>query len=194
MMEGLRRAELLAANLGRQFLRVILTSQTERLTGLNRWLQWGWMLALYVIGMLVWGFFLGWGEIPFEAHDWNQEWGFYTILQEAIRSGRLPLHTSPAAYATRRFLAIPQTSLSPQILLLSFMGIGRFILVNTWLHFTLGFVGCLLLGRSYRLSPLVFGFTVMLFSLNGHITAQIAVGHSMCGSAITSSPSSFCSC
>ncbi len=157
---------------------LLTTNDSPPMVG-SRWIRRAWLLGLYVFGLALWGFFLNWGELPFQIHDWSQEWRFFRILQEAVRSARLPLHTNSAAYVTTRFLAIPQTTLSPQVLLLRFLDPGVFVLVNTWILYSVGYAGCLLIQRRYGLSPIVFSILFLLFSFNGHVTAQIAVGHSM---------------
>ena len=145
----------------------------------QRWLQRVWLAGLYGAGLLVWAVFLDWGKIPFSVRDWTREWGFETVLRQAVTSGRLPLHISLAVQGTDRFLAIPETLVSPQILLLRLVDIGPFILLNALILFTAGFCGLLLLKRHLRLSTLVFSVLFVLFAFNGHITSQIAVGHAM---------------
>lgn len=96
----------------------------------QRWLQRVWLAGLYGARLLVWAVFLDWGKIPFSVRDWTQEWGFDSILRQAVTLGLVPLHSSAATYVTDRFLAIPQTLMSPQILLLRLVDIGPFILLN----------------------------------------------------------------
>ena len=78
-----------------------------------------------------------------------------------------------------KFLGIPETILSPQVALLPLIGLGNFVLVNTWIMYSLGFVGCLLLRKRFELSLLPFIFLFLLFNFNGHITAHLSVGHTM---------------
>jgi len=78
-----------------------------------------------------------------------------------------------------KFLGIPETNLSPQVALLPLIGLGNFVLVNTWIMYSLGFVGCLLIRKRFQLSLLPFIFLFLLFNFNGHITAHLSVGHTM---------------
>ena len=78
-----------------------------------------------------------------------------------------------------KFLGNPRTVLSPQIVLLPLVGLGNFVLFNTWIMYSLGFVGCLLLRKRFQLSLLSFIFLFLLFNFNGHITAHLSVGHTM---------------
>jgi hypothetical protein len=78
---------------------------------------------------------------------------------------------------TDRFISTPDTILSPQVLLLAVLDLGPFVLVNTLMLYTVGFVGMALLARRLRLSAFAFGVVFVLFGLNGHITDHLVVGH-----------------
>ena len=78
-----------------------------------------------------------------------------------------------------RFLGIPETVMSPQILLLPLTGLGNFVLINTLIMYSLGFIGCLLVRKRFQLSLLPFVFLFLLFNFNGHITSHLSVGHTM---------------
>ncbi|HEY45596.1 MAG: hypothetical protein AMJ88_13945 [Anaerolineae bacterium SM23_ 63] len=149
---------------------------------LSRWqrtIQWSWIFALLLIGLVMWVYFLDGGRIQFEIHDWPKEWQYYTILKQALTDKTIPLHTNPNPNAPERFLSIPETVLSPQILSLSFLEPGQFVLLNALLLFSIGFLGLLLIKRRYNLSPITFGVLFLLFSFNGHIVSHVSVGHSM---------------
>lgn len=149
------------------------------LTSYQRAARLVWMGGVYLLIAVVWGFFLNWGAIPFGIPDWAQEWAFDSTLQQSLRQGILPLHTSIITYGTDRFLAIPQTILSPQILLLRFINVDAFLLVHALLLLTIGFVACLALMKYLRLSALAGTVLFLLVALNGHLIAQVAVGHVM---------------
>jgi hypothetical protein len=117
--------------------------------------------------------------MTFKPHDWPKEYTYYSVLRQAMESGRIPFHTSVVFQETRRFLALPEVNMSPQVLLLPLMDVGTFVLVNTLIMYTVGFAGCLLIRARYGLSPLAFAVLFMLFNFNGHITAHMGVGHSM---------------
>jgi hypothetical protein len=59
------------------------------------------------------------------------------------------------------------------------MSVGSFVVVNTLILYSVGFVGCLLIRQRYRLSLIPFSILFLIFNFNGHITAHIGVGHSM---------------
>jgi hypothetical protein len=147
----------------------------------ERWITWGWLIGLYFTGLLLWGYFLHWGGINFYVRDWREISGpRLTILRDAVRSGQLPLHISdPATLGgiTDRFLAIPDEILSPQVLLLRFMSIGRFVFVDVGLLYSIGFWGLLWIRRRFSLSCFTFTILFLLFNFNGHILGHYAVGH-----------------
>jgi hypothetical protein len=135
--------------------------------------------ALYALGILHWFFFFNFGRLSFSAFDWPKEFSYLSVIRQALVRGVIPYHTSVAFQTTDRFLALPETLLSPQIALLPFMGIGAFILTNTLIMYSVGFAGSRLLAQRYRFSPLVFTVLFLLFNLNGYITSHLAVGHFM---------------
>lgn len=144
---------------------------------LSIWFDRLWAIALYLIGVLQWGFFLNWGKVPFDVHDWTQAGAYFSFLRQAALSGQLPLFIGSTLVTTDRYLGRPDTLISPQAYLLRFLEPGPFTLVNMLILYSVGFLGLLLLKRRYRLSA--FAFTVMffLFNFNGNITAHTAVGH-----------------
>ena len=146
---------------------------------------WAWLFGLYLVGILLWGYFLNWGGVDFTVHDWHDITGPRLVfLQDAVRSGQLPLHISdPSALGgvTDRFLSIPDEILSPQVLLLRFMSIGRFVFVDVCLLYSLGFWGLLRLKRRFSLSLFAFTILFLLFNFNGHILAHYSVGHATWG-------------
>lgn len=139
------------------------------------------LIVLFAAGLMHWLLFFHYGKISFNAHDWQKEYTYYSILREAIKTGTMPYHVAITFHGTNRFLALPETNLSPQILLLPIMKVGRFVLVNMLILYSVGFAGCLLIMRRYRLSILPFTLLFLLFNFNGHLTSHIGVGHSMWG-------------
>jgi hypothetical protein len=139
------------------------------------------LAVLFSAGLIHWLLFFHSGNMDFNAYDWQKEYRYYSILKEAIRSGVMPYHVTVAFHGTNRFLALPETNLSPQIFLLSFMNVGKFILANVLLLYSVGFIGCLLIMRRYRLSILPFTLLFLLFNFNGHLVSHLGVGHSMWG-------------
>lgn len=141
--------------------------------------RWLWYLVLYAAGAAVWAFFLNGGRIGFDLHDWTQEGPRLDFLRSALKQGVFPLHISSPLFAGERFLSIPDTLFSPQVLLLRVMEPGAFVLANLLLMYTVGFTGIVVLAERRKWSPLAAGLVFLLLNFNGQLTAQIAVGHTM---------------
>lgn len=136
-----------------------------------------WLVLLYLTGILHWCLFLNWGKVPFDLHDWTQAGAYLSFLRQAFTTNQLPLHIGSTLVATDRYLALPQTLISPQSYLLRFLEPGVFTLVNLLILFSVGFIGLMLLRKRYALAPAAFTVLVLLFNFNGQITAHYAVGH-----------------
>ena len=161
------------------FLRFFFDSPSDRPA--DRRLRLGWMAALYLVGLAAWALFFNWGYISFEYHDWAEVTGpRLAFVRDAVQKGELPLHmngTGALRGVTDRYLSIPDAILSPQMILIGAMSLGRFILVDVLLLYTAGFLGLAWLSRRYRLSPLVFSVFFLLFNFNGYPVDRLSVGH-----------------
>jgi len=138
------------------------------------------MLALLVLGLGLWWWFLNRGAIQFNLHDWVEASKRYAFLQDALKTGQFPLHmpgTSGLRTVTDRYLSVVDTLFSPQVILLGVLDLGEFVVANTWLLFGAGFTGLLLLKKELKLSLLSFTLLYMLLFFNGHVVDHIAVGH-----------------
>jgi len=107
---------------------------------LSIWIRRIWYLLLYVLGLVSWGYFFNWGNINFDLHDWTQEGFRYYFLREVVTQNKLPLHVSTTMTHLDRFISRPDTVLSPQVYLLRIFDLGDFVLVNTLLLYSLGFI------------------------------------------------------
>ena len=141
------------------------------------WLNPLWMAGLYLLGLLHWCLFLNWGKIPFDLHDWTQVGAYFSFLRQAFLTNQLPLHIGSTLADTDRYLALPQTLISPQATLLRFLEPGLFTLVNFLILYSVGFAGLRLLQKRTSLAPAAFSVLFLLFNFNGQLTAQYAVGH-----------------
>jgi len=141
------------------------------------WLNPLWQTGLYLLGLLHWCLFLNWGKVPFDLHDWTQAGAYFSFLRQAFLTNQLPLHIGSTLAETNRYLAQPETLISPQAYLLRFLEPGLFTLVNFLILYSVGFAGLLLLRKRYSLAPAAFSVLFLLFNFNGHITAHYAVGH-----------------
>ncbi len=140
-----------------------------------------WLILLLLVILAGWGFFLNFGNIPFDFHDWAEVNGpRLAFLKDAVTKGKLPLHMPDASAlrgATDRYMALPDMILSPQVLLLRFMSVGTFVLIQTWLMIGLGYWGLLQLKKRFSLSLLSFTWIALLYFFNGHMIVHYAVGH-----------------
>lgn len=136
-----------------------------------------WLGLLYLFGVLHWCLFLNWGNVPFDLHDWTQAGAYLSFLRQAFITNQLPLQIGSTLVATDRYLALPQTLISPQAYLLRYLEPGVFILVNLLILYSIGFIGLLILRKRFSLAPFAFTVLFVLFNLNGQITAHYAVGH-----------------
>jgi hypothetical protein len=143
-----------------------------------------WLIAAVslAVGVLHWLLFFGIPPVlPREAADWPKEFRYYAVLQQAVTEWRVPYFVSVSLQDTRKFLAIPETVLSPQILLLRWVSIDQFFVVHILLLQAVALLACLALRRRYKLSIPSFALLWLLLGFNGHITSHLAIGHSMWG-------------
>ena len=150
-----------------------------------RWLVVLWLAGLFVGGLLLFGHFFSWGNFDLMYADWSLITGpRLEFLQKALQGSQLPLNISDAEtfhFETTRYLAVADSFASPQYLLLKWMSLPTFSLVNLWLLYTLGFAGLLVLWRKLRLSLISFSALFLLFNFNGSILAHYSVGHTVFG-------------
>jgi len=137
------------------------------------------LAALYLVGIAHWAFFLNYGKVPYNLHDWQQAGAYYYFLQEAVRTNQFPLHIDSDLVTTDRYLGRPDTPLSPNILLLRFLEPGVYTLVDTLFWYSVGFAGLLILRKRFHLSLAAFSALYLVFNFNGHITNHLTVGHTM---------------
>ena len=102
--------------------------------------------ALFLAGLVGWAYVMGFGRVALDFHDWpGINIPRLMFLQDALRGGEWPLHMSGTESlhgVTDRFLALPDVITSPQSLLLLFMQLETFIVVDVLIHYTLGGACC----------------------------------------------------
>jgi len=139
------------------------------------------LAVLFVAGLAGWGFVMGWGAARLDFHDWTDiNLPRLTFLQNAIKAAAPPMHMAGSASlhdVTDRFLALPDVITSPQALLLVFLPVTTFVLVDVLLQFSLGFLGVMRLRRHFNWSLGAFAAVYLLFLFNGHILSHYSVGH-----------------
>jgi len=154
-------------------------NKTGARAGLGGWVLYALLLGL---GAAHWVLFFGVPPaLPREAEDWPKEFRYYAILRQAVTEGRIPYFISQPIQETRKFFALPETVLSPQIVLLRYLSIDAFFVAHVVLLYALGLAACFALRRRYQLSLPAFALLWLLLSFNGHITSHLAIGHSMWG-------------
>lgn len=143
------------------------------------------LASLFSGGIIHWLVFFRFGDFSLSGFDWSKEVYYYSVIVESISSQAIPfLANSPTPDAIppdldHRFFALPETVISPQVFLLNLMDVGNFILANTLIMYSVGFLGCLFLRWHFSLSLMPFSFLFLVFNFNGHITSHLSVGHTM---------------
>lgn len=135
--------------------------------------------AVFLAGGVFWWQYLAIEQPFYINHDWPNVYYYLNVIIEALASGQLPLHVSVAIQGTDKFLANPETPLSPQSLLLGVLAPKPFVLANLLVLYTVGFVGVYKLAKEFSLSAFSFLVFFLLFNFNGHLLAHISVGHYM---------------
>ncbi|MET0552016.1 MAG: hypothetical protein ABW221_03190 [Vicinamibacteria bacterium] len=140
--------------------------------------------ALFLLGAAFWVMLLdrapgAFAGPPVALEDWPKEYRYLAVLQQAVREARVPYVLSEPIVFSRKFLAIPETCLSPQAALLLVLAPGAFVIANTLLLHAAFCAGVVALARRFRLALVPAAGFYLLAGFNGHLTAHLAVGHSM---------------
>jgi hypothetical protein len=146
----------------------------------DRYLIWACLLALFLGGAYLWVVFLHFGINLMTYGDWARITGpRLTLVRDAMLQGTLPFHGSgpKGLYGIPRYFSVPDAIASPQVILLRFMTVEQFTIVNTLLLYGLGFWGLLRIRSRYHLSLLPFSLLFLLYNFNGHILAHFTAGH-----------------
>ena len=131
----------------------------------------------YLVGMFCWAWLINFGNIQFKYMDWEMFFACYEIIQRALADNSIPYFMPYFFKGTNQFLAFPATDLFPTIFLLKFLSVDAFFLFQMIFVYSLGFLGCLWLKKTYRWSLFTFLFFALIFSFNGHVVSHIAIGH-----------------
>jgi len=146
----------------------------------DRYLIWACLLALFLGGAYLWVVFLDFGINLMTYGDWVHITGpRLTLVRDAMLQGTLPFHAADpkGLKGIPRYFSVPDVIASPQVILLRFMTIEQFTIVNTLLLYCLGFLGLLRIRSRYHLSLLPFSLLFLLYNFNGHILAHFTAGH-----------------
>lgn len=145
------------------------------------WILRIWWAILFLSGVYLWVKFFNVNNGPLNFHDWYQ----ITVpridfIRQSLISGVLPLHASNDLMlhgVTDRFLALPDVITTPQMLLLLFVDIPTYVLLDVLIHFSIAFVSLLWLQKKYKLSMYISTILFLLFNFNGYILSHYSVGH-----------------
>lgn len=144
-------------------------------------LRFVWLLLFYLLGIYFWGEAFNWGREALDYFDWALiNTPRIDFVRDAIRTGMLPLHMSdiaPLHYITDRYFALPDVVTTPQMALLLFISIQKFVLFDIFFHYTIGFLGLIWFYRKYHFSSYTFAILFFLFCFNGYIFSHYTVGH-----------------
>lgn len=136
------------------------------------------VLLTYLMGAVYWAAYFLKGSPTFTSNDWLKEQVFSNVLRESILGWQIPWGITPQFYhKVNEFIANPEVSLTPDVLLLAVLPNNAYFLAHTLIFYTIGFLGMLMLARRYELSSLPFVFFCVLFGLNGYVSAHLSEGH-----------------
>jgi len=143
-------------------------------------------LALVVLttglGCWFWLYFFGFGRLSLTLEDWPMHGYYLNIGRLSLTHGTLPWVVNWSSQGTDRFLANPETYISPLLLLLPWVSNGWFVALEVCLSFGIGVWGWWVLKGEMNWSRLTFVVAVVVASFNGYIVSRLAVGHLMwCG-------------
>lgn len=140
------------------------------------------LVAEWLCGAWVWlGVILNFGRFSLVPCDWLQQKMYGRIIGLSLRLGALPLHINSSVHSTNRFLAIPEINILPQALLLRWVTVQQFILIDTFVMYTLCFASCVLIKRRFRLSHIAFLPLFLVCAFNGNLVAHTVAGHEWSG-------------
>ncbi|HNT24963.1 MAG TPA: hypothetical protein PKM21_11395 [Anaerolineales bacterium] len=139
------------------------------------------LLALALAGALLWCLFFNWGDVPMHFMDWAEVWGArMQAWRNALLHNTLPFHLNDLGAmrsANDRYFAVADMVSSPQVLLLRWLEVGPYALVNNLLLYALATWHLLQIRKRYALSLFTFSALFLIFHFNGFIVTHLAVGH-----------------
>jgi hypothetical protein len=142
---------------------------------------WGWIFLIYLTGLLLWGMLFDWRQTSLNFHDWSQiNLPRMQVIKDAIQTTTFPLHVADAAplhNLTDRFLALPDVITTPQMLLLLFVDVDTFALLDLVIQYTIATAGLIYFRKKYSLSLVTYAIIFFMFNFNGYIQAHYVVGH-----------------
>ncbi len=145
------------------------------------WLPLLWIGALILAGAILWGIFFNWGDVPIDYMDWAEVWApRLQAWRDALLKNTLPFHLADVAAmrtTSDRYFAVADMVSSPQVVLLRWLDVGAYALVNNLLLYGLATYFLVKIRNKYSLSLFSFSILFLIFHFNGFIVTHLSVGH-----------------
>jgi hypothetical protein len=156
------------------FLGVALLRDRLRLGRQGRSIE---LLAMAVIcGYALWG--VRFGRLDWTSTgDFQKDWIYMTAAKQAVTGFQLPYYLRFQLQGTERFLSNLETNWGPHVVLLRSMAVETFFPIHVGLCALAGSFGLIALRRELELTLFPWCVFVLIFVLNGHITAHLEGGH-----------------
>lgn len=147
----------------------------------HSWLPLVWISLIFLAGGILWGVFFNWGSFSINFMDWAEVWApRMQAWRDALLKNTLPFHLSDiAAMRTEsdRYFSVADMVSSPQVILLRWLDVGTYTLVNNFLLYGIASYFLLRIRKRYHLSLFAFTVLFLLFHFNGFIVTHLSVGH-----------------
>ncbi|MEI8234787.1 MAG: hypothetical protein WCH57_08890 [Verrucomicrobiota bacterium] len=137
------------------------------------------LLLALGLGAWFWLAFFGYGRLALRFEDWPHVAYYLDILRLAVSHGQIPWIGNWDAHGVDKFLAVPETLLAPQIVLLPWLSNGAFVAVEVCLLYAAGVVGWWRVKQVFGWTPEAFLLAVVAASFNGFVVSHLAAGHLM---------------
>ena len=135
-----------------------------------------WLSGATAVAGIVW--FYRAGDLDWHAtRDWIKEWTYHTALRESLAAGRLPWLLRESFQDTDRFFANAETNIAPHVVLLAWLEVSTFVVVQAAALLAAGVFATYHLARDLRLGPIASMAFLTIFLMNGHVTAHLETGH-----------------
>ncbi len=147
----------------------------------HHWLPVVWVGLIFLAGAMLWAYFFNWGNVPIDYMDWAEVWAArLQAWRDALLNNTLPFHLSDVgAMRTTgdRYFSVADMVSSPQLILLRWLEVGPYTLVNNLLLYAFATYSLLKIRKKYRLSLFTFSLMFLLFQFNGFIVSHLSIGH-----------------
>ena len=113
----------------------------------------------------------------FTYSDWRYENYVYDVIKNSLENKIIPFHSKYGvgnAPNNDRFLGGLMYTISPQIIFSLFFESQSFFIINLLLMYTIGFIGCLLIKKYYKLGFNSFIILFIIYNFNGYFVEKIS--------------------